>query len=649
MQQAQTQPKPTFLPPADPLGARFCQWFNHGWHWIHAETPAPGQKAQWFTENRYFLEQRNLWQKYQDSEKIIGLRFGNDETCYCLLDIDRSSPNHPANDRAQFKSVLAALEEIGLCRPLLVRSSDSEGIHIYYFLPEAAPTFALACAIRFALEDAGCHLRSGHLEVFPNTKAFSKHKPTDYNGHRLPLQNGSYWLDEDGLPISNDLRQFLDAADMAAAHQDMATLRSALAAAAKNRRRLRFIPGISRDAAEWKRDLEEIIAQGWTGHHQTNHLLKKIAEYGLVFLHLEGDALVDYVEATAKAASGYERWCRHQHEIRRRATDRSRGVDNGFYVKYCGFPKRDGRSYRENFEQPQNNIVKLENGANVSRRQRAAERIQQAMAHLQSTDTLPYGATARAAAIIATVKELSGMGMSLTTLHKPCHLSLWHPGQLKSPEPAQGAILHPVLETQLIEKSPEPAQGAILHPTPLYEGGGPDGGLPQPPQGEGALSPIQPHERRGESEGGLSPASVPAASEVSQDAAVAPAALAASEVWQDAAAAPIAPAASNLPQPAGASPRETWRLTGIRLEAMKRAKRVVKQQGLIEGQLFDPAERQCRETAAMMQFLWDSGDPVWMDEVKRWLAADPSRKLDLSVPTGAISASITHENVTETS
>jgi len=62
-----------------------------------------------------------------------------------------------------------------------------------------------------------------------------------------------------------------------------------------------------------------------------------------------------------------------------------------------------------------------------------------ATAHLQVTDTLPYGATTRAAAIIATVKELTGRGMSLATLHRSCHLPLWHPGS-KLLEPAICAL-----------------------------------------------------------------------------------------------------------------------------------------------------------------------------------------------------------------
>jgi hypothetical protein len=66
-----------------------------------------------------------------------------------------------------------------------VQSSDRGGIHIYFFLPEPMPTFKLACAIKFALFDAGVVLQPGEIESFPNVKAYSKKflpttTPTDY-------------------------------------------------------------------------------------------------------------------------------------------------------------------------------------------------------------------------------------------------------------------------------------------------------------------------------------------------------------------------------------------------------------------------------------------------------------------------------------
>jgi hypothetical protein len=71
---------------------------------------------------------------------ILGLRFGS-ETRYALIDIDHGSSYHPENNLENFQAVLGAAEKIGLCRNMFVRSSDSEGLHIYFFLPEPVPSF----------------------------------------------------------------------------------------------------------------------------------------------------------------------------------------------------------------------------------------------------------------------------------------------------------------------------------------------------------------------------------------------------------------------------------------------------------------------------------------------------------------------------
>lgn len=64
---------------------------------------------------------------------------------------------------------------------------------------------------------------------------------------------------------------------------------------------------------------------------------------------------------------------------------------------------------------------------NQQRSKEATERVQQAIAHLKKLGKFPEDATARAKAIISTSKELSGIGISQTTLHKQSYLPLWHP------------------------------------------------------------------------------------------------------------------------------------------------------------------------------------------------------------------------------
>jgi hypothetical protein len=424
MLQNQTKTRPQkFAPllPADSLGARFCQWFSHPWKHIYASVPKEGEKTQWKTSN-YFLNARTLWDHYLDPDTIVGLRFSY-TTRYCTIDIDRGSQYHPANSSAGFKSVLAALESIGLCRPLLVRSSASEGLHVYYFLPLPQPTFNLACAVRYALEDAGLYLRTGQLETFPNMKSWG----ALYNGCRLPLQAGSYWLDDSGQPLTNDIAQFLDAADIAAAHQDLSALEEALASAA-TRPKPKPKTRVKEDDELWKADWEKTIAQGWTGPGQTNDLLQLMVGYGNVFLHLEGDALIDYVEATAKAAPGYEQYCGHQHEIRQRARHwESARQRNEYYSKYPSYPNRQG-NYKQTFSsEAANNVIPFRSNLNEQRSNEATDRVRQAVAHLKELEKLPAAIGARAKAIIDAAKELFGKGVSMLTLRKPSYLSLWHP------------------------------------------------------------------------------------------------------------------------------------------------------------------------------------------------------------------------------
>jgi len=451
--------------PADPLGTRFCQYFNHGWNFIFAPVPAPGEKPDWVTENAYPLEPRNLWQQFLNPRLLLGLRFGQ-RTRYTVLDLDRGSAYHPANDPIAYRELLVSLEAIGLVRPVVCKSSSSGGLHIYFFFESELPSFDLAKCIWLTLTDARFQVRSGQIELFPNAKAYKKEAPSNYNAHRLPLQAGSDLLDADLEPVSNDLGQFLDAADNSAAGQDLAELEQAIALAKK--RKGDYRPGASNRAEAWKQDLEQRIGEGWTGSGQTNALLKDFACYGRVWLALEGEALSDYVVATAQAAPGYQQWCSHQQEIRRRAAEWSRCCE-GFYVPYCGYPNRQS-PYKEQFggtDNANNNIVAFQRfDPNAERHQKTLERIRLVVAHLKAAGMLPATATARSSAIIATSKELHGIGVSHSTLRQPDYLPLWHPksdraGVIACQPPVSAVVLgqeSPIDPDPWLEvESPEPA------------------------------------------------------------------------------------------------------------------------------------------------------------------------------------------------
>jgi hypothetical protein len=422
--------KPPLLP-ADPVGARFCNFFNHPWKFIQAPVPAAGEKTQWVTQQRYPLMPRNLWEMYNNPDCLLGLRFGA-ETHYALIDIDIDSPYHPDNNLENFRSVLGAAEQIGLCRNMLVRSSESGGLHVYFFLPEPVPTFGLACALKFALLNEGLQLGGGQLEIFPNVKAYSKNKPTNYNAHRLPLQVGSYLLDSDCQPVTNNIALFLDWADQDATHQDMEELKEAIAAAVPRQKATSYNRRASNKAQEWKQHLESRIAQGWTGEGQTNDLLSDIVCYGIVWKGLSSPALINYVVETVSNSPGYREYCSHQHQIRQRVCEWVQTTENNqFYTPYCSIPQRLA-AYSETYgevakEGAANNVVPFHNAINEERSAMAMERVKRALAHLEATNTLPLTATARALAIMQTTKALYGTTVSKTTLHKPNYLLLWHP------------------------------------------------------------------------------------------------------------------------------------------------------------------------------------------------------------------------------
>ncbi|MBW4636199.1 MAG: hypothetical protein KME30_31270 [Iphinoe sp. HA4291-MV1] len=449
---------PAGLTPEDSIGQRFLQYFHHQWGFIFAPVPSSGDRPGWQTETRYPLQPRNLWSRYQNPGELLGLRFGN-ITHYFLADIDAGSAYHPVHHLENFNHVLATLETIGLTRYLLIRSSPSGGIHVYFFFKEKLDSFYLAYAAFLALQQAGIQVKGGQLELFPNPKPYGKDKPTNFNAHRLPLQEGSYILENFSFaPYSDNLEDFLNAADWSAEGQDYELLHQALAHA-KTQSQQRFTRKYTSNAAQlWRRNLEERIQQGWTDFHQTNELLKDIACYGIVFRKLSGSALVDYVVTTAEAAPGYRTWCRHQHEIRKRATERARNCE-GYYTPYCSIPNRLC-SYREQFGEA-NNVVPF--SPNQQRHAQTFARVSAAVTALKKQGEFPETISARTKAIIEVSKTLYGIGVSQTTLHKPNYLPLWHP--LHEKERVNADVVQ-VLAPQPPEKYPQLPDPWLAEPNP---------------------------------------------------------------------------------------------------------------------------------------------------------------------------------------
>ncbi|MEO1096093.1 MAG: hypothetical protein AAFX01_14475, partial [Cyanobacteria bacterium J06638_28] len=333
-------PKPL---PASPLGEKLWDCFgHHPWDFLQAPTPLPGEKAQWMTVKDYPLAPRLLWQRWQDPKQLIGVRFTH-ATLYALLDIDAGSTYCTAEAIAQIR---AALETIGITRTILLRSSHSNGLHLYLPLAEPVKTFDLAVALQECLKAQGLAIAKGQLEIFPNVKTYGVERIIHYNGHRLPLQpgTGSCLLDDNLNPIGESLEQFFQSWEKAAAHQDMGELHHALKIGRDNHRQRprRSYSRLSK-VEVWRQDLEADIQTGWTGHHQTNHLLKVIACHGHVFLELEGDDLIAHTLDTAIHLSGYREYCRHQRDIHIRVRAWCKAVQN-YYWPMGSEAKRDIRA-----------------------------------------------------------------------------------------------------------------------------------------------------------------------------------------------------------------------------------------------------------------------------------------------------------------
>ncbi|MGB5714318.1 MAG: hypothetical protein WBM44_25830 [Waterburya sp.] len=410
------------------IRAQFYDWFDHAWDFIVKESP----DAEWKTIKKYFLTKEKLWYKYTDLLSIIGVRFGQ-YTKHALVDLDRWSSIHPYTSEEAYRRVKWALEDIGLIEDVTVRSSESEGLHLCYFFKEKVPTFKLACAMRWALEQEGFEIKPGQLELFPNTKQFKKHQKgkkrefSYYNGHRLPLQKGSYLLDKDFVPYSNNVEHFLHAAETSAQNNDVELLTSTFEDAEKwfkQKYRTYSKKGQGSDYQDWLNNSLRYISEGWTDNHQTNDLLLTIANVGVKAHGLEGEELAQFIQDTATAAPGYYPHCRHRHEIRKRCQDVARSAEK----YWSAYPSRPRRSftYAEMVERlekrsrkPNQNQVKSEKTSN---------RIAETVVHLCKTlQALPGNIKKLMELIRVTSKQLFGIGVSDKTLRKKDNLILWHP------------------------------------------------------------------------------------------------------------------------------------------------------------------------------------------------------------------------------
>ena len=412
----------------------FLKLFPHRFDYLYAPHPKPGQQPEWATESRHPLGDRLLLQ----GQYLYGVRFGP-ETRYGLLDIDKGSPYHPKHDPNCLERIFAALEPLGLVDHLTITSSASGGLHIYLPFEQPLPSWKLAVGICALLEKAGFKIMAGWLEVFPNQKPFSADGSISlYNGHRLPMQQGSYLLNKDLQPSHSDERTFTRQWKTVARRNDICE-RTLTRIIKQYRRRQYRITG---KADKFLNDLNAEIELGWSGPGQTNRLLGRIAMRSYIFAHvlnapapLTGSLLVKDIVDVAKNLPGYTDYCGHQHEIEKRATEWARAVEKSNYFHYgTGKPTapKDQLSWNE------------------QQRLAARDRLRDTVIALLKANNWPEKATARFDTIRAT------SGISGTTLYK--NKDLWHPVHLEAA--IRGRQLEGPQSALPVENPPDPPSSA---------------------------------------------------------------------------------------------------------------------------------------------------------------------------------------------
>lgn len=391
---------------------RFLSLFSHRYDYIWAAHAAPGEPINWRTDREHPLSDRMIG----SGKNLCGVRFGQYST-YAMLDIDKNSPYHPSRDPFAVGKMATALEKLGLCSHVVITSSYSGGLHVYFpfeLLAQPVASWQLAIALEQTLQKAGFLVQDGLLECFPNVRNYDPDGPTLFKGHRLPLQAGSYLIDDDWQLCHSSTELFTQRWDWATIRNaiDQGAIDRAIKQSGVRNQRLSF------KAKKFLNDLNTEVENGWTSNGQTNHILGRIAMRSYIFGHfisgskpLTGERLIMDVVRVAIALPGYTDYCRHQQEIWNRAEEWARCVENSRYYPYQhGKPK---------VEKPLEDAAELPQSYNKFVEERARERLCFALADLLNKDALPFSISNRFDALTL------NYGFSGQTLYR--HRDLWHP------------------------------------------------------------------------------------------------------------------------------------------------------------------------------------------------------------------------------
>lgn len=297
-----------------------------------------------------------------------------------MVDIDITSQYHPLADGPDV--ILEALEGIGLCEPVIIRSSRSGGLHLYFPLSESESSWQVALLMHQALKLSGISIKCGQCETFPNKKS----RNSDYNGHRLPLQQGSCILDDDFNPISNSPELFVKHWAIAASRNLLHHLDAAIETQAYKPvdRKLPPLPC-------------------FTGPGESNEVLKELANYGDRY-HSKRTipSLANWMKETIVTLPGYQEFC---------SAESRADIAKDWCERWAKSHLKQRRSYLEKEAGPDHNAVAA---------QEAEKRLRTCLKELGPTTY------ASIRALWASLREIGlnifGIGIGWKTFKKLAHL-----------------------------------------------------------------------------------------------------------------------------------------------------------------------------------------------------------------------------------
>jgi hypothetical protein len=401
----------------------FLNIWSHRYDFIHAPHPLPNEKPNWKTERRFPLSDRQILQ----GQELFGVRFTS-ETNYIMLDIDIGSPYHPHQDPLAIQRLLTSLEDLELSRYLACTSSHSGGLHLYFPFEIPLKSWKIALATSIQLENAGFHPKPGWLEIFPNPRPYETDgTPRLYNGHRLPLQNGSYLLNPDWEPISLHPSSFVHCWKTVQSHNLITPQVVNDFLKVNNPKQYK----VSKSANKFLNDLNTEIEPGWTDSGQTNYLIGRIAMRTYIFGHilqrrstpLEGQDLVNEMLRVVQNLPGFREFCNHVDNIKTRVQEWARAVENSKYYPY---------RFKNRSETKQLKLEEIEDDKpnwHQEKKEEARAKIQGAIADLLNHNCLP-SATRKRFDVLTKEYHIGGK-----TLYK--NRDLWHPEHIRPVENAK--------------------------------------------------------------------------------------------------------------------------------------------------------------------------------------------------------------------